>query len=104
MDLLGSRRLRKPQVIDVVGDCGESTCSTRGSDMVHPRIRPFNFTHRDNEDGTIDSMCESCFLAVARAVKKGELEQMELRHVCQPVERRKLIRTVHRVFSYHVKV
>jgi len=72
------------------------------SDMEHNTlIRPIVFAHRANNDATIDSICRSCFLVVGRAFKEGDLECLELRHVCQPVERRKSIRTAHRVFPYH---
>ena len=69
--------------------------------MEHTQIRPIGFTHRKNGDATIDSICKSCFLVVARAFKEGDLGYLELRHVCQPVERRKYVRVAHRVFPYH---
>jgi hypothetical protein len=57
----------------------------RGRDMEHTQIRPV-FAHRRNDDATIDSICRNCFLVVGRAFKKGDLEYLELRHVCQAVE------------------
>jgi hypothetical protein len=71
--------------------------------MEHTQIRPIVFAHVANNDATIDSICRSCFLVVGRAFKEGDLEYLELRHVCQAVERRKSIRTVHRIFSYQAK-
>ena len=70
------------------------------SDVEHTQIRPISFTHRKNSDGSIDSICRSCFLVVGRAFKEGDLEYLELRHVCQAIERRKSIRAAHRVFPY----
>ena len=68
--------------------------------MERTQIRPVVFGHRRNSDATIDSICRSCFLVVGRAFKKGDLEYLEPRHVCQTVERRKSIRTVHRIFPF----
>ena len=82
------------------GRGNESCGSAQGSDMEHTQIRPIVFAHRANNDATIDSICRSCFLVVARASKESDLASLELRHVCQVVERRKSIRTVHRIFSY----
>jgi hypothetical protein len=71
--------------------------------MERTQIRPIVFVHRRNNDVAIDSICWSCFLVVGHAFKEGDLEHLELRHVCQTVERRKSIRTVHRIFPYQVK-
>ena len=59
-----------------------------------------SFTHRQNSDATVDSICGSCSLVVARVSVEADLEFLELRHQCQPFERRKSIRTVHLVFGY----
>jgi hypothetical protein len=75
--------------------------SAQGADMEHTQIRPIVFAHLANNDATIDSICKSCFLVVGRAFNESDLEYLELRHVCQAVERRKSIRTVHRIFPYH---
>jgi hypothetical protein len=104
VEVLVSRRRREQQIADEVGDCAKIQHSTPGSNTVQTQLRPTSFTHRENEDLTIDSICKSCCLVVARALEERDLEQMELRHVCQPVERREHIRTVHRTYSYHVKV
>jgi len=44
------------------------------------------FTHRSNPDGTIDSICRSCFITVARAFWEADLERDEHCHVCDPVD------------------
>jgi hypothetical protein len=82
------------------GQCNEYGGSAQGADMEHTQTRPIVFAHSANSDATIDSICRNCSLVVARAFKEGDLEHLELRHVCQPVERRKSIRTAHRVFPY----
>ena len=63
-------------------------------------IRTMNFTHRMNNNATIDTICGSCSLVVGRVSEEADLEFLELRHECQPFERRKSIRTVHRIFVY----
>jgi|ERR1035438_5141177 hypothetical protein len=63
-------------------------------------IRKISFTHCQNNDATIDSICGSCFLVVARVSEEADLECLERRHECQPFERRRSIRTVHRLFAY----
>ena len=70
--------------------------------MQHNWIRPIRFTHRQNDDSSVDSICNSCFLAVARVFEEEDLEYLELRHVCQPFERRKYPQPVHRIFTYQV--
>ncbi len=57
------------------------------------------YAHRQNFDGTLDSICKLCFLTVARAYREADLTHLELRHICQPVERRRATRVVHRVFD-----
>ena len=72
----------------------------RRKNMGTGSIRPIRFTHRENADTTIDSICGSCFLVVARAFEESDLEPLERRHECQPFERRKAIRIVHRIYTY----
>ena len=84
------------------GRRNESGGSAQGADMEHTQIRPIVFAHSANSDATIDSICRNCSLVVARAFKEGDLEHLELRHVCQPFERRKDLRPVHRIFTYQV--
>jgi len=57
------------------------------------------YAHRLNHDGTLDSVCKLCYLTVARAFREIDLAQLEMRHVCQPVERRRATRVVHQVFD-----
>lgn len=44
----------------------------------------FGFTHRFNDDGTIDAICRQCFITVASVHKEGDLERSEHRHTCDP--------------------
>jgi hypothetical protein len=57
------------------------------------------YAHRPNQDGTLDSICKLCYLTVARAYRAMDLAQLEVRHICQPMERRRSTRVVHRVFD-----
>ncbi len=57
------------------------------------------YAHRRNYDGTVDSICKRCYLTVARAYREMDLTQLEVRHICQPVERRRATRIAHRVFE-----
>jgi hypothetical protein len=57
------------------------------------------YAHRRNHDGTLDSICKLCYLTVARAYREADLSQLEFRHICQPAERRRATRIVHRVFD-----
>ena len=63
-------------------------------------IRTTSFTHRQNNDATIDAICGSCFMVVARVSEEADLAYLELRHECQQFERRRSIRTAHRIFAY----
>jgi hypothetical protein len=60
---------------------------------------PDHYAHRRNYDGTLDSICKLCYLTVARAYRELDLTHLELRHVCQPIERRRATRIAHRVFD-----
>jgi hypothetical protein len=80
--------------------------------VIEKRSLNVGFTQRQNNDATIDSICNNCFLVVARVFgetdleylerryvcQPTDLEYLERRHVCQPFERRKHIRTVHQIF------
>jgi len=81
-------------------ECNDSGVSAQRAGMEQTQIRPIIFAHHANKGATMDSICGCCFLVVARVLKESDLECLELRHVCQQVERRKSIRTAHRVFSY----
>lgn len=43
------------------------------------------FIHRINEDGSIDSICRNCFLTIATALSRSELEREERQHDCEPL-------------------
>ena len=40
------------------------------------------FSHRENRDGTIDSICPKCFATIATSSLESELEQKEHEHHC----------------------
>ena len=42
------------------------------------------FAHRENSNGTTDSICQECFVAVASSRWEAELELAEKKHVCDP--------------------
>jgi len=44
----------------------------------------FEFPHRMNKDGTIDSTCPRCFSTVGCSTWEAELDRMEAAHVCDP--------------------
>jgi hypothetical protein len=52
------------------------------------------FHHRINTDGTIDSICLSCFLTVARANIGSDLNELEAAHRCPDKEPLILTRNV----------
>ena len=83
-----------------MSDQHNASRDVRGKNMGTSSIQPIRFTHRENGDGTVDSICGSCFLVVARAFEEADLERLERRHECQPFERRKSIRIVHRIYTY----
>jgi hypothetical protein len=41
-----------------------------------------SFMHRSNEDGTVDSICKTCFATVATERSEAALERYESKHVC----------------------
>ena len=61
--------------------------------------RTITCTRRRNGDGTIDSICNRCFLTIARAYNPVDLTELEQRHVCQPSERRRTVRIVYRIYD-----
>jgi hypothetical protein len=68
--------------------------------MMEPGSKaPAQYAHRRNADQTLDSICKLCYLTVARAYREVDLALLELRHVCQPVERRRATRVAHQVFD-----
>jgi MEDS: MEthanogen/methylotroph, DcmR Sensory domain len=56
------------------------------------------FTHHSHGDGTTTSVCNRCPLTVARAIDGTDLVELESRHVCQRIERRQVVRIVHRTY------
>jgi hypothetical protein len=42
------------------------------------------FAHRTNRDGTIDSICKTCFVTVGTALEAPPLRDIEDRHTCDP--------------------
>jgi len=65
---------------------------------------PDQFAHERNICGTIDSTCRLCGLTVGRAVREATLFHLELRHVCQPVERRRATRVAYQIFNPPIPV
>jgi len=56
---------------------------------------------RQNQDGTLDSICRRCGLTIARAFHPRDLEELEARHVCHLVERRQSVRIAYRIYNPH---
>ncbi len=52
-----------------------------------------------NDDGSVTSVCTLCGLTIARAFAHNDLLELERRHVCQPKERRRVVRVVHRIYE-----
>lgn len=69
------------------------------NDMATEFLNTNHYAHRRNYDGTLDSVCKLCYLTVARAYRETDLSHLEVRHICQPVERRRSTRIAHRVFD-----
>lgn len=44
----------------------------------------FDFPHRMNKDGTIDSICPHCFVTVGCSTWEADLDRMEAAHICEP--------------------
>lgn len=42
------------------------------------------FAHRVNRDGTIDSICKTCYMTVGTAEETLPLVKLEAAHVCDP--------------------
>ena len=45
-------------------------------------IRTPNYPHRQNPDGSFDSICPACFATVANAKDVTELNIYEKKHIC----------------------
>jgi hypothetical protein len=50
------------------------------------------FPHRENPDGTYDSICGRCFKTVAIGVKQADLKQAEEDHICNGFELARVLR------------
>jgi hypothetical protein len=50
--------------------------------MFGPLTALREFPHRQNEDGTVDSICPNCYL------QEAALDKFELIHVCEPLRLR----------------
>jgi hypothetical protein len=48
---------------------------------------PPRFAHRDNHDGSVDSICMDCVVTVATVAPGANLEKVERDHVCDPIVR-----------------
>ncbi len=46
-------------------------------------VRPA-FVHRENRDGTIESLCRKCCVTVCTAVWEADLDEAEKIHACDP--------------------
>jgi hypothetical protein len=44
----------------------------------------FDFPHRMNKDGTIDSICPQCFVTIGCSTWEADLDRMEAAHICEP--------------------
>lgn len=44
----------------------------------------FEFPHRMNKDGTIDSICPRCFAKVGCSTWEADLDRLEAAHTCEP--------------------
>jgi hypothetical protein len=44
----------------------------------------FDFPHRMNIDGTIDSICPHCFVTIGCSTWEADLDRMEAAHICEP--------------------
>jgi hypothetical protein len=40
------------------------------------------YTHRANDDGTLDSICPQCYSRIGTSVWEADLERMESAHTC----------------------
>jgi hypothetical protein len=44
---------------------------------------PAKYPHRENEDGSFDSICPICFRTVAYRVRELQLAELEREHICE---------------------
>lgn len=48
------------------------------------QVNAFQFVHRENRNGTFDSVCTLCFQTVATVKEETSLKKFENEHVCDP--------------------
>lgn len=58
------------------------TGRVRGVSMSSPASPVF--VHRENREGTIDSICRACYVTVGTSAWEADLERAEKDHVCDP--------------------
>src|SRR5579885_3353993 len=58
------------------------------------------FRHSSHQDETVTSVCSECHLTVGRAPHRADLKELEQRHVCQPEERRRVVRIAHHIYLH----
>ena len=59
--------------------------------MKDAAIDPATFAHRPNSNGTIDSICMTCFMTIATKPTENELVHDENRHDCKEVAMEKVV-------------
>lgn len=42
------------------------------------------FVHRVQRNGTVDSICDQCFITVGTTAAESELQLLENAHICEP--------------------
>ena len=58
--------------------------------MNDPAIDPAAFVHRPNTNGTIDSICLTCFMTIATKPTEAELAHDEYHHDCKELAMEKV--------------
>ena len=58
-----------------------------------------HFQHRLNNDGSYDSICQSCFLTVATECADSALEELEFGHSCPARVKYDLLENLIRTLS-----
>jgi hypothetical protein len=60
------------------------TCFAAPQPMDRPRTTRAVFAHRRNDDGTVDSICPTCFQTIAHTIREPDLQYVEDGRVCNP--------------------
>ena len=79
----GSLESEPASIRDVLMHPERGTCSEKAGIMQEPCKSEFK--HRDNQDGTFDSICLRCFSTVCTACSESALTSAEETHSCSPV-------------------